>query len=106
VALLHEGALLALDEPERLQGALAGQLLEVVVDAPRLPIELLARVPGVRDVQSFGDRAHVRTSGDAGALAGALRTALAEAGVPAIGVRPIGASLEDVFIDLITGGRS
>jgi ABC-2 type transport system ATP-binding protein len=106
VALLHEGRLLALDEPSRLQGALAGQLLEVVTDAPRPPVELLARVAGVRDVQSFGDRAHVRATGDARALEPAVRDALAAAGIGVVDVRPIGASLEDVFIDLITGSAS
>jgi drug efflux transport system ATP-binding protein len=106
VALLHEGRLLALDEPSRLQAAFAGELLEVVVDAPRPPIDLLARVPGVRDVQSFGDRAHVRAAGDARALAREVEAALTAAGLRAIDVRPIGASLEDVFIDLITGSRS
>jgi drug efflux transport system ATP-binding protein len=106
VALLHEGRLLALDEPSRLQAAFAGELLEVVVDAPRPPIDLLARVPGVRDVQSFGDRAHVRAAGDARALAREVDAALTAAGLRAIDVRPIGASLEDVFIDLITGSRS
>jgi ABC-2 type transport system ATP-binding protein len=106
VALLHEGRLLALDEPSRLQAPLAGQLLEVVVDAPRPPIDLLARVPGVRDVQSFGDRAHVRAETDARSLAGAVEEALAAAGFRVLDVRPIGASLEDVFIDLITGSRS
>jgi len=106
VALLHDGGLLALDEPARLQSALAGQLLEVVVDAPRPPIDLLARIPGVRDVQSFGDRAHVRASGDARALARDVEGALAAAGYRTLDVRPIGASLEDVFIDLITGSRS
>jgi ABC-2 type transport system ATP-binding protein len=106
VALLHDGRLLALDEPSRLQGALAGQLLEVVADAPRPPVDLLAGVAGVRDVQSFGDRAHVRASGDAGALEPAVRQALAAAGIGVVDVRPIGASLEDVFIDLITGGRT
>jgi len=106
VALLHEGKLLALDEPSRLQAALAGKLLEVVVDAPRPPIDLLARVPGVEDVQSFGDRAHVRASGDARALAAVVQAALSAAGIRVLDLRPIGASLEDVFIDLITGGRS
>jgi len=106
VALLHDGQLLALDQPSRLQAALAGQLLEVVVDAPRPPLDLLARVPGVRDVQSFGDRAHVRAVGDARTLARDVDAALKAAGLRAIDLRPIGASLEDVFIDLITGGRS
>jgi ABC-2 type transport system ATP-binding protein len=106
VALLHDGRLLALDEPSRLQAALAGQLLEVVVDAPRPPIDLLARVPGVRDVQSFGDRAHVRAAGDARTLARDVEAALTGAGLRVVDLRPIGASLEDVFIDLITGSRS
>jgi ABC-2 type transport system ATP-binding protein len=106
VALLHEGHLLALDEPSRLQKALAGQLLEVVVDAPRPPLELLSKIPGVRDVQTFGDRAHVRADGDARGLEQGVQSALSAAGIRAIDVRPIGASLEDVFIDLITGHRS
>src|SRR5262245_40706590 len=106
VALLHEGKLLALDEPSRLQAALAGQLLEVVVDAPRPPIDVLASVPGVRDVQSFGDRAHVRAASDARALAREVTAALERAHLRVVDVRPIGASLEDVFIDLITGDRS
>src|SRR4051795_4395063 len=63
VALLHEGRRLALDEPARLQHALRGQLLEVSVNAPRPPIDVLARIPGVADVQPFGDRAHVRLAG-------------------------------------------
>jgi drug efflux transport system ATP-binding protein len=105
VALLHEGRLLALDEPSRLQGALAGQLLEVVADTSRPPVDLLAKVAGVLDVQSFGDRAHVRVAGDARALARDVTAALTAAGIRAIDVRPIDASLEDVFIELITGDR-
>jgi drug efflux transport system ATP-binding protein len=106
VALLHEGTLLALDEPSRLEAALTGQLVEVVADAPRPPVEVLARVPGVIDVQSFGDRAHVRGAGEARTLVRDIEAALGAAGIRAIDVRPIGASLEDVFIDLITGSPS
>jgi ABC-2 type transport system ATP-binding protein len=107
VAMLHQGRLLALDQPSRLQGTLAGQLLEVVTDTPRPPIDLLSRLPGVADVQSFGDRAHVRAAaGDARAQAGDVTAALTAAGIRPLDVRPIGASLEDVFIELITGGPS
>ncbi len=103
VALLHEGRLLALDEPSRLQAALRGQLLEVIVSAPRPPIERLARIPGVADVQSFGDRAHVRLAGiDQERGAEAIRAALAADALPIVSIRPITASLEDVFIDLTT----
>ena len=106
VALLHEGRLLALDEPSRLQAVMAGQLLEVMTDLPREPVEIIARVTGVENVQPFGDRAHVRVT--AGAQAAVMRdidAALRAAGIGGVSIRPIAASLEDVFIDLITGHR-
>jgi ABC-2 type transport system ATP-binding protein len=106
VALLHEGRLLALDTPQRLQDALDGQLLEVTTAMPRPPVEALARVPGVEDVQTFGDRAHVRLrAGSRAPVTAAIEAALRDARVDAVSVRPIAASLEDVFIDLITGNR-
>jgi drug efflux transport system ATP-binding protein len=106
VALLHEGRLLALDTPQRLQAPLAGQLLEVTAAGPRPPVETLARVPGVNDVQTFGDRAHVRIDPAARAQAtAAIEAALRGANIQDVSVRPIAASLEDVFIDLITGSR-
>jgi len=117
VALLHEGRLLALDEPSRLQRELDGQILEVAIQSPpgspkpggqggRPPVEIIARVNGVDNVQPFGDRAHVRVS--AGAQAAVTRDiedALRAAGIGGVSLRPIAASLEDVFIDLITGHR-
>jgi ABC-2 type transport system ATP-binding protein len=106
VALLHEGHLLALDEPSRLQAVMDGQLLEVVTDGSRPPVELIARVPGIENVQPFGDRAHVRIVGGAQATVSRdIEAALRAAGVGGVSIRPIAASLEDVFIDLITGHR-
>ena len=102
VALLHEGRLLAIDRPGRLQAALAGQLLEVLVDLPRPPVDLLAAVDGVVDVQPFGDRAHVRVArGATDRTVHAIEAALTERRIRPISIRPIVASLEDVFIDLI-----
>jgi ABC-2 type transport system ATP-binding protein len=103
VALLHEGRLLALDTPQQLQAALAGQLLEVIAGG-KPALDVLARVAGVSDVQTFGDRAHVRVAPGSHARAAAdIAAALAAAGLPVTSIRPIAASLEDVFIDLITG---
>jgi ABC-2 type transport system ATP-binding protein len=107
VALLHEGHLLALDEPSRLQAALAGQLLEVTTDAARPPVDAIAAVPGVEAVQPFGDRAHVRMApGARDTVMPAIAAALDRAGLGDVSIRPIAASLEDVFIDLITGQRT
>jgi len=105
IALLHDGRLLAIDRPEHLQERLSGQLLEVAVDAPRPPVDVLTGISGVVDVQSFGDRAHVRVSaGRASTEAEAIARALAARGFAGVTVRPIAASLEDVFIDLIGAG--
>jgi drug efflux transport system ATP-binding protein len=95
VALLHEGRLLALDAPARLQAVMAGP-----------PVEQIAGLPGVEDVQPFGDRAHVRIRpGAQAAVSQEIDTALRAAGIGLVTIRPIAASLEDVFIDLITGHR-
>ena len=107
VALLHEGRLLALDEPSRLQAVMDGQLLEVVTEGTRPPVERIAGLPGVEDVQPFGDRAHVRfRPGAQASVSREIEAALRASGLASISIRPIAASLEDVFIDLITGHRT
>jgi hypothetical protein len=86
-------------------------MLEVSAEGARPPIDALSRLPGVDDVQLFGDRAHVRLSGESGDAVGRVATGLKEAGIAAATVRAVPASLEDVFIHLVTraghpdGGR-
>ena len=105
VALLHEGRLLALDEPAALQARLRNRIVEVVADTPRPPVDLLAAVEGVSDVQVFGERAHVLLDGVTQDEAiGRINTALRAHGIGVLSVRPVAATLEDVFIGLITGG--
>jgi ABC-2 type transport system ATP-binding protein len=106
VALLHDGHLLAIDRPSALQGSV-GQLLEVSVESQRPPVEVLAAVPGVLDVQRFGDRTHVRLQGvSITEGARAVEAALAANGIGSAVIRPIAASLEDVFIELIGTSRA
>jgi ABC-2 type transport system ATP-binding protein len=105
VALLHEGKVLAVDRPAVLQSALDGRLIEVLADTPRPPIDLLAAIPGVEDVQAFGDRAHVRLSGRTQAQGiAAVTGALTSQSIRIVSARPVPATLEDVFIALIAGG--
>jgi ABC-2 type transport system ATP-binding protein len=102
IVLLHEGRVLADERPGHLQAGFAGALLEVMSDSPRPPVEILGAVPGVADVQAFGDRAHVRLSVEPDErLTRSIEAALARHGQRAISIRPVAASLEDVFIELI-----
>ena len=107
VALLHDGRLLALDEPSHAAGVAARPAAGGDRrTTPRPPVDVLAGVPGVADVQSFGDRAHVRIAAGPGAARCARPSTRRSraAGIGVSSVRPIAASLEDVFIDLITAG--
>ena len=107
VALLHNGRLLAVDRPAHLQARLSGQLLEVSVPTGRPPLDVLRAVSRVTDAQAFGDRAHVRIANQEGSSAiDAIEGALQRQGIVDASIRAIPASLEDVFIDLITATRS
>jgi len=102
VALLHEGRVMALDEPSRLQAALPGTLIEVEGSGTRPPVDTLAAIAGVEDVQLFGDRAHVRLRPRDDDGVQYLTGALQRAAVPARSIRAIPPSLEDVFIHLVS----
>jgi ABC-2 type transport system ATP-binding protein len=99
IALLHEGKVLALDQPGKLRAGLAGTLFEVVVPSPREASDQLAHQKNIASSQVFGDRLHVwidRTDPDAAEQM--LNTATAAAGLSPSSIRPIVPSLEDVFI--------
>jgi drug efflux transport system ATP-binding protein len=99
VALLHEGALIALDTPARLRASLPDQVLEVLADDRDRATAVLEALPGVVDVQAFGERSHVRVRpGDPLGEPARLEAALSAGGVAAGSVRRVPASLEDVFI--------
>jgi ABC-2 type transport system ATP-binding protein len=102
VALLNEGAVMALDEPSSLQASLPGSLVEVEAAGARPPVEALAAIEGVDDVQLFGDRAHVRLHRQQDDAPQYLSGELARTGIEVAAIRAIPASLEDVFIHLVS----
>ncbi len=99
IVLLHEGQVLALDEPGALRSSLPGTLLEVLVTTPREALRALKGPGGVKHAQVFGDRLHVWSDRTTEAEAMADLAGIAtRAGVQPAGVRAIVPSLEDVFI--------
>jgi drug efflux transport system ATP-binding protein len=104
VALLHEGRLLAQDEPGRLQARTEGVMVEVVVPDPRGALRVLRDRVGGDRVQLFGDRLHVRLAKSEPIEA--ISAWLAGAGVTATGVREITPTLEDVFIEQLGRGAA
>ena len=102
VALLHEGRVLAVDDPNRLRDAIEGTFLEVVAADASAVMAALADWKDVRDAQLFGDRAHVRLANASGqAAVDSLRSRLGSEGLDVQSVRIVRPSLEDVFIERI-----
>lgn len=106
VALLHEGRVLAADEPGGLRGLITGRMVEVIAAGVPGAAPIVRRLPGVVDAHVFGERLHVTLAGtgdsDVDAFTHALRsTALADASV-----RPVQATLEDVFISKLAEKES
>ena len=111
VALLSEGRVLVADSPDTLREQLPGLVIEVLASPQKPAMEALAGVAGVIDVQNFGERIHARLGswvGDQGSGIGdqesvrVIESALRAAGVEVVSVRPVPASLEDVFITRVS----
>ena len=98
VALLHKGQLLALDTPDQLRRSLPGALFEVIAPEHRRAVAALRTLPDVTNVQTFGERAHVRLSDAEGGAADRLADELRRSGVAVTSVRQVPPSLEDVFV--------
>jgi ABC-2 type transport system ATP-binding protein len=94
VALLHEGRLLDLDTPDRLQRTLEGRLVAVESPSPRAVRDML-RSAGV-PAALFGETVHAElpSHGETDEL-GAI---LAKTGLSTTSISPVRPSLEDVFI--------
>ena len=102
VALVDHGHLLTVDAPDALRATEAGVLVEVVAEPRRQAALVLRTLPGVAEVEAFGDRLHATLPGAdpsaAPALADELAARLRQAGIDVRSARPTTPSLEDVFI--------
>jgi drug efflux transport system ATP-binding protein len=101
---LHQGRVLAMDEPANLRSLITGRMLEVIAPG-RIAADVLRGLPGVVDAQVFGERVHVTLAGGDDAEAG-FRAALASTTLAQAPVRAVTPSLEDVFIARLSGGES
>jgi ABC-2 type transport system ATP-binding protein len=106
VGLFSGGRLLVVDTPAALKQGLPGVITEIIAAPQDAAIAALERVEAVLDLQSFGERIHVRwREAEAESAVQHAAEALAAAGVTASGIRAIPASLEDVFINRLQPSR-
>jgi len=100
VALMYEGDVIICDVPGHIKGLVQGELLELRPDRLRKAKHIISDLPGVLEVQTFGDVLHVFVD-RAQPRAGELETALRQAGIQVSGLRQTRPRMEEAFISLI-----
>ncbi|MGZ5495600.1 MAG: ATP-binding cassette domain-containing protein [Candidatus Aminicenantales bacterium] len=99
IGLLAEGKLLAADTPQAIKGLMRGTVVEIVCPEIRRGFTVLKTVPGVTEVQLFGDRLNAVVT-DPDREMPLIEAALAAAGIPVLQRRVLAPSLENVFISV------
>ncbi len=98
IALLHRGRILGIDTPTRLTARL-GDPLYAASAGEMYPLLLALRgMPGVKDCYTFGATLHVVA--DEGFDPDGTETVLRRQGLADVRIRPVEATIEDLFIKL------
>ena len=97
IALLHEGRVLAVDEPARLRTASGARIVEVIAPGAR-SLDDIRRLDGVADAQVFGERIHVTLQQTTDEAIHRFTEALRATRFRDAPVRVVAPSLEDAFI--------
>jgi ABC-2 type transport system ATP-binding protein len=100
VALMYQGRIIVCDEPERIKGLVAGDLVELRTSDLRLAEEIVAGVDGVLEVQTYGDLLHVFVD-DLADRQDSLVEALNAADIQVIGLRQTRPRMEEAFVSLV-----
>ncbi len=100
VALMFEGSVIVCDEPAHIKGLVEGEVLELRPDRLRETRQLLAAMPGILEVQTYGDLLHIFVD-DARQWEPQIRSSLAKAGITVLGIRQTRPRMEEAFISLI-----
>ncbi len=101
VALMSNGQVMKVDEPNNLKKLMQGEVIEIVCEGVRDAARILKGKKLGKEVQTFGDRLNVvveRTSSEFPRIEAALK----EGGIVVDSWRAISPSLENVFISLLT----
>jgi ABC-2 type transport system ATP-binding protein len=100
VGLIYEGRMMVCDDPERIRAQVAGDLIEFRPEDWRKARRLLKDIPGVLEVQTYGETLRVFLVSASEVLPVIIKT-LRGAGVGYRGLRRAPARMEEAFVSLI-----
>jgi ABC-2 type transport system ATP-binding protein len=104
VGLMYAGRLIECDTPDTLRRLAPGELLAVWTPRIIAARELVRTLPGVLEVQTYGELLHVFVT-DADEATPLLKAALSGAGIPVTEIKRTKPRIEEVFVSLIQGQR-
>jgi ABC-2 type transport system ATP-binding protein len=104
VGLMHNGTLIHCDQPHLIRALVKGLFYELVTEDLPKTKELLTDVPGILDLNLFGEGLHVRVS-DEQEIADARRR-LEEKGMAIYSLRRITPAMEDAFLSIMQSQES
>jgi ABC-2 type transport system ATP-binding protein len=102
VALMHQGKLLFCDTPAQLKTRLGKGVLAVISPDPRRLREELEKAEGISSLLMTGDGVHVVVD-DASLRLPQFQVRLQAAGIPFDEIRQVAPSIEDLFVDAVSG---
>lgn len=100
VGLMYQGRLMVCDEPKAIQSMVRGELISLRVDDWRTAEELLTAMPGVLEVQTYGESLRVFLD-DAHIRIPEIEFGLQERGINVQEIRKTSSSMEEAFVSLI-----
>jgi ABC-2 type transport system ATP-binding protein len=100
VGLIYQGRLIVCDAPEQIKGSIREELIEVRPDDLRQASTLIASLPGVSQVQTYGDLLHIFVD-DARRRMPEVERHLTQAGIRVEGMRQTQPRMEEVFISIV-----
>ena len=105
VGLLAQGRLIAADTPQAVKRLMRGTVVEIVCPEIRRAHGILKVLPGIREVQLFGDRLNVVLD-DPDSGMPRIEASLSGEGIPVLAERRLSPSLENVFISITESAPS
>jgi len=105
VALLHQGKLLFCDTPANLKARMGKAVLSITSSEPRHLRSALERADGISSLVLTGDGLHVVVD-DAARRIPEFEARLHRAHVPFDAIQRVAPTIEDLFVDAVTGGAS
>jgi ABC-2 type transport system ATP-binding protein len=105
VALLFDGRILACDTPQNIKAMIPGTVLALACDDIRRARELLAPLPFVLDVQTYGDQLNVIVSADVNAAQHRTKEKLTAEQINITRLQATPIRMEEAFIYLVNQAR-